>query len=336
VKVKEIAGSRDQNSQYFIAYGKLLKINYKRLSISIAGSFHRTAKYYAVAGDGAVWSRLDYTHIGGLSPDTTSGAVAAHSEASIQLPFRPYRITILPDSTGYISHQILTAKGFPLSVVDINREVLVRVLYHIDGPITDLINSHGFGYFTTYSFQKPHTLHIYRVKKDALMAEEIYRSESESSESAGYVLKLSAFKNSLYVTSILGRTAAIKPEIKEIDLSGKVIGDLDRTRMGSVSVILDKPCFYMEQGFFPCKTLNGKEGIAVFSVRKKSIVDILPVKSSIYKIISIRSDTIAYINIQPDVGKGELALYFYSIKGRKEVINIKILPFIRHTAENKN
>ena len=319
--------------QYFIAYGKLLKINYVNKSISVAGSFHRTAKYYAVARDGAVWSRKDYTHIEGVYPDR---AGEGRAQASIRLPFRPYRITILPDGTGYISHQILTAKGFPLSVVDTDRKVLVQVFYHIEGLVTDLLNSHGAGYLTTYGFRKPHTLRIYRIRKGEGSAEEIYSSKSEGSESEGHVLKLSPFKNTLYVTLVPGRTSALEPEIKQIDLSGKVIAVCKGTRMRGISRILDKPYFYNGNGYLPCKTQSGKEGFAVFSVKKQSVVDVLPVQSSIYKIIGVRSGMIAYINIQPDVGKGELAIYFYSIKGRKEVRNIKILPVILHTAENKN
>jgi len=350
------ASLRDQSAVYFIAYGKLIRINYISGSISTVGVFHRTAKYYAVSMNGAVWSRLDYMHIGGIYPgaagaggrksrstagsaDRKEDASAADGEdatsaesaaASIRLPFRPYRITVLPDGTGYISHQILTSKGFPLSVVDTQKMKFLHVIYHIEGIVTDLVNTHEIVYLSTYGFRKPHALRIYRIKKNDLKAEEIFRSES-----TGYVLKLATFKNTLYVTLLPGKTVTIEPEMKLIDLSGKVIADFDRKRMGRISVILDKPYFYGEQGYLPCKTEKGSEGFAVFSVKKQSVVDILPVQSSIYKIIGIQNGTIAYINIQPDVGKGELVLYFYSIKGRKEVMHIKILPAIRRTAENK-
>jgi len=108
---------------------------------------------------------------------------------------------------------------------------VVDVIYHIEGIVTDLINLHGSAYLTTYGFKKPHTLRIYRIKREDLEPEEIYCSESN-----GFVLKLSPFKNVFYVTLLPGKTAAIKPEMKKIDLSGKVTADFNSFNNGDVLV----------------------------------------------------------------------------------------------------
>lgn len=322
------SGGRQNNSVFFIAYGRLIKVDFSSKRIFAEGAFHRTAKYYSVSPGGSVWSRLDYTHIGAINPGMSG---AAGRPAGIRLPFRPYMITILPDGTGYISHQILTDKGFPLSVVDTQKKKLLRVIYHIKGIVTDLIHAHGIVYFSTYGFRPPHTLRIYRLMQSDNRAKEIY-----SLESADYKFKLAVFKDILYVPLLPGRAATAEPEMKLIDLSGNMIASLGRKRLGEIAVILDKPFFYRERGYLPCRTRAGAEGIAVYSVKKQSVVDMLPLQSSIYGIIGIQNDTIAYINIHPDVGRGELTLYFYSIKGRKEVKHIKVLPVIRQTDENKN
>ena len=94
-----------------------------------------------------MWSRLDYTHIGAINPGRSG---TAGRQAGIKLPFRPYMITILSNGTGYVSHQILTDKGFPLSMVDIQKKKLLRIIYHIRGIVTDLIHVNGIVYFSTY------------------------------------------------------------------------------------------------------------------------------------------------------------------------------------------
>ncbi|GEM_PF-4038181 len=305
---------------YFIAYGKLYRVNLGKLDVNKVGEFHKTSKYLSVAPNGLVWSRLSLKSIGGVDP--VRGIVSAR----INLPYRPYRIAILENGKACISHQILIKKGIPLSLVDVESEKYLETLFGLDGLVTDMAVNASEAFIATYRLSKPRGLSLYRLnfRKGN---EDVSLSKLLENNIADARYEISIYGGILYLVLIPGRNSGVESKITLLNArSGERLGVIAGEALGEVAKLRGKPVFSRDTGYFTCIGEDGRNGIGLLSTKNRRVSKILPVKGKIYRIVSVEGHMLSYMNIQPYMGKGELAIFFYDTMAGKEVKRIRILP----------
>jgi hypothetical protein len=154
---------------YFLAYGKLFLIDFDNLSISQRGSFHITAADVDLSPDGSYWGRINFKSLGAIN------ALTGHLVAIIDLPYRPYYQIIVPNGKAYVTHNVLTSSGFPLSVIDTKSKKVVKQIHNIYGLRTDLVQGGNYVYLAALGVNNTDYLYLYKIDTHTDMAEEIYR-----------------------------------------------------------------------------------------------------------------------------------------------------------------
>ena len=303
------------DTDYFIAYGNLEKLDLSTMNVKKIGFFDITSKYLAVAPNGLVWSRLTLKSIGGMNVD--SGEVAA----KINLPYRPYRITILGNGLAIVSHQILVKDGIPLSIVDTKKKIYVKTIFGLNGLVTDMVADDSV-FISTFKLKPPRGLSVYRMDANNGKLVKILQSNITDSH---YGISLKG--NLLFVSLLPGIGSKRKSEIIVLNRkTGEEVKKIEGEGLNGVSRIIGKPVFTNDFGCFECVDRNGRNGIAILSLKKLIVTNVLPLKGNIYRILSVSKNLIAYMNIQPYLEKGKLAICFFDIEAGKEVKRVNILP----------
>lgn len=314
-----LTASAPQDSDFFLAYGHLLKINSEEQTLSLLCAFHPAAPTVDLSPHGLYWARLRGNIMGAFNPKTEE------MKAEVALPHRPYNHIITPNGKAYVTHHTFTPQGFWLSVIDTSTKKLRDIIKHINGLRTGLAYVDGFVYLATIGVGRPDNLYLYQINTRNDTLKEIYRIPKTD-----YHWKISVLGNSLYICHINMPNKNSAPLIEIMDLEKKKITrNINDSELKGIKEIAGKMTFVKDQGFLPCRKPEGGYGIALFNPHSGCVEKVLDVSSPIYRIIGIKDDALFYIDNPASAGKNGISLYFYNLRERKEVKIINIAQFLK-------
>jgi hypothetical protein len=287
------------------------------MEIMLVTRFHPSAPTVARAPDGLYWARI------GEKGMAAYNSFTGKQEALIFLPYRPYNHIITPEGNAYITHHTLTAEGFSLSVIDTDKKELINQIKCIYGLRTDIAYGNGHVYLSTEGVGSDSCLHLYQIDTHSDHLQEIYRVQK-----SGFSWRVSVYEDVLVLCRVYRSELVDSTLLVVFDPSTKEVQQrVDYDELLEIKII-GKMIIANARGFLPCRTKDGRYGIALLSMDRLYIQEILPVIGNVYQIIGIRDNLLIYMDNPLDRRRQRtLSLYFYDIYKRKEV---KIIDVLEH------
>jgi hypothetical protein len=175
------------------------------------------------------------------------------------------------------------------------------------------------------------SLHIYQIsiKNDRL--KELYQEPR-----SGYIWKIASRDDLLYLCQIGKAENAIPPKIQLFDVEKReMVREIGPAQLPGIARIVGRITFSGDRGIFPCMTTDGHYALAVLDLVEDRIDDLQRLSGAIYEIIGVKDDLLVYVDHPALVGERGTSLFFYDIRGRKEVKSIN-LPRYLDTMHQKN
>ncbi|UCB45446.1 MAG: hypothetical protein JSV25_14750 [Spirochaetota bacterium] len=305
---------------YHFANGRLFSVDTHSLSIKQLLRFHSTAPDVDQSPDLLFWGRISYDRFGSLDPST------GKQVSDVALPTQSYYQVITPSGKAYITHNVLTNRGFFLSVVDTVENKFLKQINGIMGLHTSFTHDEDSIYLAALGVRRPDYLYLYKIETSTDRIKEIYKVEKTD-----YRWEIAVYKEQLYISYICGKNRSAPPMIEVMDLKTKKINArIGSERLGKIEKILDTVTFLQGMGLFPCILDDGQYAIAFLDPQNIKIEDFLTVTGTIDRIIGIKGGILVYSGKSPDQGGKETILHFYNLKERKEVKAINMNQFYKN------
>lgn len=303
---------------YYFVDGKLFSIDTRTHSIERLLAFDVTAPDIDRSPDGLFWGRTSFEGFGALDPKS------GNQVAKVVLPSRAYYQTITPSGKAYITHNVLTHRGFSISVVDTVDKTYIKKIDGIMGLHTSFAQYGDSVYHAALGVRRPDYLYLYEIDTRTDMNRELYRVIKTD-----YRLELSIYRGQLYISYICGKNRDAPPLIESMDLETKKIRlRIGPDQLGDIEKIVEGVTFYQGIGVLPCMVKEGRYGIAFFDPQRGKVFDVIAIPGSIEHIVGIKENILVYSNKTSDKGKTAISLHFFSMKERKEVKAINISKFL--------